>query len=84
MNFKTYKPQTIGSIWYWIIGGVTRLLWRSFNSPWLIIIAIIIAVAIFMTNRSREKNLNKQLKNVKRHFEISAIFTAWLIILHPL
>ena len=66
MKTKTYKPKKIGWKWYFIIYFVTNMLWHmGFESPWLIITAIAIAIVIFMINRSREKRFKRSIEECK-------------------
>ena len=66
MKTKTYKPKKIGWKWYFILYIVTKILWHmGLDSPWLIITAIVVAIVIFMINRSREKRFKRAIEECK-------------------
>ena len=66
MKTKTYKPKKIGWKWYFILYIVTKILWHmGFDSPWFIITAIVVAIVIFMINRSREKRFKRAIEECK-------------------
>ena len=77
MKNKTYKPKKIGLKWYFIIYLATNFLYKiGFESPWLFIISISIAVSIFMINRTRVKNFKKAIEECNENLsKINNLYT---------
>ena len=70
MKNKTYKPKKIGKKWYFILLVATNMLYKAgLDSPWLIVIAIGIAITIFMINSSREKKFKRTIEDCKEKLQ---------------